>query len=368
MGVARVALGFKGRTLPPPASGRLGEMRTPECVVGDIEGCVRGVWAACRGRVAVAWVALAFAVSCAPSAAQRLGLPASASEAEVAEATRLSGLALERWLEHEIRLQRVSQQLRVAGRELCGDDLTPVLGLTVSGTDAVPESLKGAAELRFGDARMRVVSVFPGMAAEAAGVKVDDVLLAVGGLGVRSETSVYRPSQTGEPLALRVSRDGRELELQVSNALGCGYASGLAILELVNAFAQPSTRATYFTNAMLRALDSDVHLAFVVGHELGHIIIDRVAGTNAGSQADEAQADYIGAYLAVRAGYPLDAEDVRLFDVLSLGDLNAIDRRARSHPITPARTFALRETLGEIEQKRRAGEPLLPSGTSPLTR
>jgi beta-barrel assembly-enhancing protease len=336
-------------------------MRTPECV----EGCGQGVW---HLAIAVACAVLAFAASCAQSSVQRLGLPASASEAEVAEASRLSQLALDRWLEHEIRLQRISQQLRVAGRELCGSDLTPVLGITVSGTEAVPESLVSAAELRFGDERMRVVDVFPGMAAEAAGVKVDDVVLSVGGRGVRSETSVYRPVSPGEPLALRVSRGGQELELQISNALGCGYASGLLILELVNAAASSGERSTYFTNAMMRALDSDVHLAFVVGHELGHIIIDRVAETNDGRQADEAQADYIGAYLAVRAGYPLDVEDVRLFDALSLGDLNTIDRRSRTHPVTPARTVALRETLLEIEQKRRAGEPLIPSGKSPLTR
>jgi beta-barrel assembly-enhancing protease len=311
---------------------------------------------------------LAFSSSCVPGSPQRLGLPDSASEAERAEVTRLSGLALDRWLEHEVRLQRISQQLRVAGRELCGSELTPVLGITVSGTRAVPEPLQEAAELRFGDQRMRVVSVFPGMAGDAAGVEVDDVVLSVGGLGVRSEIGVYRPSSTDEPLALRISRGGRELDIPVSNALGCGYASQLGIFEVVNAFARPSARATYFTSAMLRALDSDVHLAFVVGHELAHIIIDRVAETRGGRQADEAQADYIGAYLAVRAGYPLDAEDVRLFDVLALGDLNAIDRRAQTHPITPARTLALRETLAEIEQKRRAGEPLIPSERSPLTR
>jgi beta-barrel assembly-enhancing protease len=298
-----------------------------------------------------------------------MGLPASASPLEIAEAERLSQRALDHWLESEVRLQRISQRVRVAGRELCGDDVSPVLGLTVSGTMAVPEALQLAAEQRFGDGRMRVVRLFPGMAAERAGVKQGDIVVSVESGKVTSEMSVYRlaPSQAAT-VSLRIVRDGEEREIQVENDRGCAYSSQLTIQEEVNAFAASGLRGTFFTTAILRELERDEELAFVVGHELAHIIIERVADERSRGQENEAQADYIGAYLAVRAGFPLDEEDMRVFDALALGDLSAIERTSRSHPVTAARAFALRQTLAEIEEKQSAGAALMPSGKGPLAR
>src|SRR5262245_32603212 len=105
-------------------------------------------------RVIAGLAAMLVAVSqpgCASTPAQKLGLPSSAAPAELDEAVRLSGLALDRWIGHEIRIQAISQRIRVAGSELCAKDRGPVLGVAVSGRRVVPPSHTGAAALRFTD-------------------------------------------------------------------------------------------------------------------------------------------------------------------------------------------------------------------------
>jgi hypothetical protein len=327
--------------------------------------------AACsRRRLGIAaGAALCVVLGCAVSPARQLGLPPTASGAEIAEAERLSLRALDRWIEHDSRLQRVSQRMRVAGRELCGGDVAPVLGLAVSGHGAVPESYRAAARVRFAGAGLYVVAVFPGMAAAAAGVEAGDVLLEIASSSVRAERDVYRPRAMLDPaIALRVLRDGTELLLTAESTQGCAYPARLTIAEVVNAAARPSARETYFNTALLREVHDDDQLALVVGHEIAHIILGRVLRTWSSRRDTEAEADYIGAYLAARAGHDLDVGDIEVFDTLVFGNVDAVGRRSRTHPITSARTLALRETLDEIERKRRAGEPLEPSERSPLLR
>ena len=324
-----------------------------------------GQVALCACRLAAAALALALAVGCTSTSPKQLP---PASPEETAETARLSQLALDRWLANEIRLQRISQQVQLRGRPLCGEDLAPVLGFGVVGRESVPRILAAAAEARYPDERVRVIDVFPGMAAEQSGLRVDDVVLAVGSADVRSPLAVYRPRRAvGDTVALRILRGDQELEIRIPHTPGCAYPATLALGSEVNAHSFLRSRVTVFPVGLLRAVESDEQLAFVLGHEMGHIILHRTQ-MSLSRYETENQADYIGAYLAVRAGFPLDPEDVKIFDLLSLGDVNVIDRRSSTHPVTPARSFALRETLREIEHKRTSGVALVPSEKSRLSR
>jgi hypothetical protein len=289
----------------------------------------------------------------------------------VAEAARLSQLALDRWLENEVRLQRISQRVRLAGAEFCGDEVSPVMGFAAAGreSESVPRLLTKAIESRYPDERFRVLEVFPGMAAETGGVRAGDVLLAIGRSRVGSQLSVYRPTDIEQgAIALRVSREGQEFELRIPNIPGCAYPAELFPADSPGAFSIPRRRMTYLPTGLLRAIDSDEQIALVVGHEIAHLIIARVERRFLDSYETENQADYIGAYLAVRGGFVLDPEDATLFDVIMLGDVRTIDRLSPTHPVTPARTFALRETLLEIDEKRRSGAALVPAEKNRLSR
>src|SRR5262245_4835389 len=122
---------------------------------------------------------LAATASCASQATQQKPSGLAASPQEIAEGERLLRLGLDRWLERDVRLQRISQQLRLHGRELCGSDVGPVMGFAVAGRKTLPGLFSRPAAAAFPDDRMRVIGVFPGMAAEAAGLRVGDVVLAL---------------------------------------------------------------------------------------------------------------------------------------------------------------------------------------------
>jgi Zn-dependent protease with chaperone function len=111
-------------------------------------------------------------------------------------------------------------------------------------------------------------------------------------------------------------------------------------------------------SGLVRVLD-DARLAFVIGHEMGHGILGRGGHRSRSAPEAEAQADYLGAYLAARAGYELPEGDMweRLQrDLVTLDDRE----RGQSHPATYERTIALRETVAEIRAKMAAGTPLTP--------
>jgi beta-barrel assembly-enhancing protease len=297
------------------------------------------------------------------SEAGRLGMPGDATAAEMQEAVRLRELALDRYLATDVRLQLVSQRLRAAGAPLCEGELNPVLGLALVGTRDVPPPHRVAAERRYPDARLRVVAVFDGMPAARAGVKPGDVIESIGGQKVGNFFRAYRASG-GDAAQVEVAleRDGRPMTVQLEKLPGCAYPAALFLTDQVNAFAATNLGYTVYTSALVRELREDTSLALVVGHEMAHNIINRLDGARPSSSRDhEARADYIGAYLAAAAGFPLSVSDTALFDVLTRGSPNEIGQGKRgSHPMSSARTLALKQTVAEIAAKQERGAAIRP--------
>ena len=213
---------------------------------------------------------------------------------------------------------------------------------------------------------MTVVAVFPGMAGEAAGLSVGDEIVAVDGGLRRSVFSVYRPATLpGDPeVRVDVRRGGEEWTVRVKSRPGCRYPVGLQLAEFVNAWADGSRVA--ISAALERELPDDAHLAYVIGHELGHNIlvksgfdVMRRGRTRRHLIRTEQRADYLGVYLAAMAGYPLPSDPTVWTTVA--GTVSRLRDRASSHPLTQERTLALRKTVEEIEGKRARGEPLVPT-------
>ena len=309
------------------------------------------------------------------SAAGQLGMPASASPEEIAQAERLADLALASYLERDGRLQEISQRLRVAGADLCEGDRGPVLGAALSSRKdtllgyqifglQLPPGYSQAAERRFPDARPRVVEVFEGLPASRAGLQVGDVVVSIDGDTVRDRYEIDRlTSGAGSSVELGLEREGRPISATLERVEGCAYPSYLLPEDQVNAFAYSPLGFTAYTSALVRELRTDTQLALVVGHEMGHQIISRLnAASPLSSEDNEARADYIGAYMTASAGYPLSGADSELFDVLTRGDPSGLGGRGgpRTHPLSSARTLALKQAVDEIRAKQARGEPLRP--------
>lgn len=263
-----------------------------------------------------------------------------------------------------------------------------------------------------------VLHVIPGGPADQAGVKAGDRIMAM--------ESYRLPSSRAWRAATRKRQDGKAVSIALADARGVERTVSIQPVRVcaANLRLDPSSRYTAFTDGttismssgLVRDVEDDRLLQFVIGHELAHNIarhsrkiirntivsggivivpVTAILGqatdlalsligveptprpgldaTRAISAAVtrtpqfEREADYIGLYLYARArpatGTQLDGvEDI--FRALGAeGPMSAW--RARTHPDIPERLLALDETRKEILARRTAGEPLIPAGFEP---
>jgi predicted Zn-dependent protease len=174
----------------------------------------------------------------------------------------------------------------------------------------------------------------------------------------------------------------------------------------LNAFA--SSRRIAVLAGMERTLPDDL-IQIVLGHELAHwllrhpekstrnawlsggVLVGAVAGS-LGAAADttarwlgrrppvsyarngsalatypygrefEREADYVGLYLAARAGVPVVQAEALFQRFAVEHPINTV--HSLSHPVTPERLLAVRAAAAEIAARQAAGEPLIPNGWS----
>ena len=297
--------------------------------------------------------------ACASDGPPPLGQPPDAPPELVAETERLFDEALEHWIERIARVQRVSQQLRVAGGPLCGEHVGPVLGISMVDPSNMAPWLAWASHDRYGGGEgVVVVRVFPDMAGERAGLAFGDRILSIDGEPADFARSRVPRTPPGRPVELEVEREGERRTVLVPREEGCAYPVEISLAEARNSWADGSS--VTITAPLLRRIRDDAQLAYLLGHELAHNIeFAAGASRSARNPEEEARADYVGIYLAARAGYAV-SDGPELWTAI-LTDLNNLAVRSETHPMTHARRQALRSTLAEIAAKRERGEPLVPS-------
>lgn len=183
-------------------------------------------------------------------------------------------------------------------------------------------------------------------------------------------------------------------ELLTKRPTDCSYTVSLVEDDQINAAADG--RKIYIQSGMMRFVESDDELAIVVGHEIAHNMLNHVqkkmgsqllgalldaaiasqgvntggafqkAGALAYSQEYESEADYMGVYLAARAGF--DATVAPLFwrRMAIEHPGNIASRFNSTHPSTAERSVALRNALVEIDRKNAKKVALLPERMTPI--
>lgn len=277
------------------------------------------------------------------------------------EARGLYDGALDLWLSRTIQLQTINQKLRAAGVGICGDDVAPVLGIAVTRTRELPDTLRGIGQDRFqGRPELVVLAVIDGFPAEQVGIQRGDRILRVRGERAIGSASVHSPRPTNRrTIQVRIARGDRKMDLQLDNWPGCRIGARLVNTDAFNAYATP--REVLVCSGLMRILRTDEAIAFVMGHEMAHHIRTtawwgdkRLHGVEA-----EERADYLGAYFASLAGYRLEEKDFGLARP-AYADPNRLTVRSATHPSSPRRLIEFRKTLREIGEKRRIGLPLKP--------
>ena len=315
---------------------------------------------------------------------------------------------LRRLVDEEGRVNDVFGRLVTSNVELCGDDFSPTFGFKLWSLDDFEPTLRPSASAALGlDERFAVYAVTSDQPAMEAGVRRGDVLISVEGkaigAGPAGRTQYAEQVTTGllkrGAVHFGFQRAGKKYAVKLRALKSCPYTVALTLGDEPNA-ATDGARV-FVTSGMLAFAANDRDLAVVLGHEIAHAIkrhpqtlqeaaarrtaensgiVGSVVGAAAGigeaaysavggvplqrrnSLAFEIEADYVGLYLAARAGYDvsnaagiwrrLDEEYPRS----TWGDW--------THPSSEERYQAMSAAAAEIAAKRENGRPLTPDGPS----
>lgn len=293
------------------------------------------------------------------------------------------------------RLMEVGWRILTASSSLCPDHLDAQAGAMLATIHDIPEALRRDYHARFHfEDEALVVAVASGSPADRAGLRLGDVVVAVGGAPVAPSARAARDveqllaERVGQATAIGFRRDGADMVVDLTPVPTCRSRLALERHGAVNAYADGEVVAAH--SGLLDFLADDDHLATVIGHEIAHNIrghlrmqaeneeagallgnlLDRLTGARdlrehwagiggrAFSQSFETEADYVGLYLTALAGYDI-AKAPFLWRRMAVANPFTI-AHGTTHPTTPNRFVLLEETVREIEAKRARGQALIP--------
>ncbi|QGY41272.1 M48 family metalloprotease [Pseudodesulfovibrio cashew] len=328
---------------------------------------------------------------CAPVTARPTIDPKLAEQ----EAAIQKKMAVEEQIELFRRLSRVAQPILTNGVPICGDDVTYFIGMDTNSIDAVAKDWRSAYADALGlEEYVKVTYVLANSPAEKSGFQVGDIITYLNDDKIEPGKYCYRDFQTrltellesGKDIEFWIERDGLPKKLVVSPAKRCSYSVVLTEDVVVNAYA--NGHAVMVTKGMMQFAQKDDELALVIGHEMGHNVMDhidkqqgnRVMGAvldgilsgltgvyintfqNVGgmlySQEFEQEADYVGMYFMERGGY--DSSNVANFWRRMGASFPYAITHATTHPTSASRYVFLTECHKEIAGKEEAGKDLMP--------
>ena len=311
-----------------------------------------------------------------------LGLISAPTESRPAQAAAIDPLQALRVL--DTRMIGVGTRLSVGNAPIC-EALQWQAGIAVHDLSQYPASSRAAVVAAFGlgDAP-GVLALAAGGAAERAGLRLDDALLAAdnvplprtrsGSAGTFSPTeaiiSALEVAFADGAAALSIRRGGETMVLNVPADRGC--ASRFQVVPSRRMDAKADGRYVQLTSAMIEFTQDDDELAALVAHELSHNILRHrvrlnAAGVQRGFLAPfgrngrlfrqvELEADRLAVHLMARAGYDPGAA-VRLWTRQSRSDARLF---AGTHPDWPLRIQAMQAEITAIAAARARGEVAVP--------
>jgi len=250
---------------------------------------------------------------------------------------------------------------------------------------------------------VQIWGTVPGLAAARAEIDPGISVVAVNGKPAddfETLSHAIQPSWESGRLRLELRGSGDEpiRDITLRGEKACRYTLTLLEEDSVNGLADGDR--VLVAEGMMRFADRDEELALVVGHEIAHNALDHVrekqvtrgigrgfgtvfdvaiglvvptggafgrlgekvsdAATSGRSRDFESDADYMGLYMARRAGS--DISEAHLFwrEMAAEYPDSIEGSMAASHPSTPQRSSALTAAVAEIRTKEKASQPRVP--------
>lgn len=294
------------------------------------------------------------------------------------------------------RLYRVTAPILVKNTELCKSNARNLLGFTAKNKYSYSIELASAAESFLGlDERLQVMGVLADSGAAKAGVRTGDKLIAIEGSPIPSGLNAERQAAAillplmnkRSTVKLSVARGGTEIPLTVPLTRACAFGVELGNADHVNAY--NDGRRVMLTRGMMKFVQSDTELAYVLAKELAHnslrhaykqniagtvnAIIENLArvqpdlsamagssGIKAMPQDLDAEADRLALYMLARAGYDIDGA-ARFWQRLATQyPSSVLNGYTAIHPGTEHRISSIERTVAEIKARQASKRPLLP--------
>jgi hypothetical protein len=183
----------------------------------------------------------------------------------------------------------------------------------------------------------------------------------------------------GADIELQLIRQGESLTVTISPELICDYAVVLSASDAVNGYADGSQ--IIITAGLMRFLQKDEQLAFIIAHELAHNTLNHIPkklnngtigtaidlilagagfpspliatgiGANLYSQSFETEADLEALRLMQNAGYPIQGIDEVWRQMARLHPSTITHGQSISHPTTAERAIRIRSKIQQLIQQ-----------------
>ena len=302
-------------------------------------------------------------------------------------------LWLENYVAQSARLNDVGWNILAAGVPFC-TKLGYSSGVSLIDMNVLDKKYHSAANGLYGVAAYpKVVGIATGSGAHAAGLKLGDTIIGVGGDTISADDSHKIRDYVDESRVsyqLDILRAGKRYQVTWKAPDICDYTLQLSQQDTINAYADGERIVIY--TGMMDFATQDHELALVLAHELahnirGHIdakranaigglllgtIVDAMLGSgnnfgrlgqSIGAEVHsvdfEREADYVSLYIMTYSPYDIDHAP-NFWRRMALKNGGKSIDFSSTHPTSAARMLALDTIIEEIKQKRAAGLPLVP--------
>ncbi|MCX7858296.1 MAG: M48 family metallopeptidase [Deltaproteobacteria bacterium] len=325
--------------------------------------------------------------SCAPTTRY----PVVPKEKAQEEAERQRELVVEKTFKMLSALSNVGYRLNVANKDLCTNHSYSAGFVAISLNDISFDFRPAWKKLLSVSEKPTLIHVIPDSPAQRAGLKMGDVILELDDSKTpltAKDLQKYIEEKGQNSIKMTILRDSGTFHFIIHPEKVCRINTQLVFSEQVNAFTDGKT--VFVTTAMMNFVKDENELALVVGHEMAHCLMGHITkrignmilgtilggivtgitginvvdlGSQVGaqmfSQEFEAEADYVGCYLAYKAGYTLSGAE-ELWRRMATFHPGAINLLGSTHPSTASRYVAIKKAYEEIREKELKGLPLVP--------
>ncbi len=326
---------------------------------------------------------------------QSCGVPTTVitrGDNEVIDKERLimQGIALDTYYKRFEKLNNLTYPLLTSSIDFCGERIKYDIGLKTISLNQIDRRFRKAAKEKLLMLKeQKVLFTIKNSPSSIAGLKSGDIISEISvSNGKWLNDDIFENNEkknySANPVTVKVLRNHEDnfenklLEFTIEPRKICDYGIVLAQNDSLNAFADGNN--LYLTTGMLRFVDEDRELQFILAHELAHNIeghIDKrvnnsilgtiidLAAAGAGidtrgsfgamgaqmySQDFEREADYVGLYILAKSN--IDSSNIENFwRKLAAENPGSTINYNSTHPTSSERWANIRATQKEIQYK-----------------